>query len=266
MKTILNFKWYILSLLSVGLFASCLSDSDNEVLLREDLAYITSVNGSKSAATSYGYIVSSKISTLYPGEYYLMSYKLTNPVIGGVNQAEVLAVSDEPLKVSHLEVDSYDMESEVVSELQIRHFSAGTHFGDGWSFYSQAASDAKYKLNAYFYYDKENQIDESGKDVSLESNKVIIDVYFSETAEEFESADKYKTQVVVADLSELRGTYTPDYSKGSSNDEGKYVSVAIKFRYNKVGSSSGNATVSYLGSWNAGSSNSYYYSMLFVQK
>lgn len=262
MKTIFNLKWSILSLFSLCLLTSCLSDSDNEFVIGDDLAYITSMNGTKCAAIShYGYIASSAISNLPTGEYYLIDYKLTNPAFG-VNQGEVLGHSKDPLEVSSLTTTDPEIDDMSILGMQIRSAYPDRHFADGWLFYFESPSSAKNQSKAYFYYDRDNQIDKNGNDV-LQDNKIIIDVYFDAAGAEF-APNSSKLQKVVADLSSLRYEYEPDFSKGGSDKDGnKYVNVGLQFRYSKVNNNSDEAEITYLGAWDSNSSDYY---MLFEDK
>lgn len=265
MKTILNFKWYILGILSLSIFTSCISDGDNEIYIGEDLAYITTVDGKKYAAISYGYLSASSVQNMTPGQYYLIGYKISDYVLGGVNQGEIVnIIGGKPLDQSYLNISSVYTEGVDVAGIQIGHWSPLDHYADGWSVYFQAQKEGKNKLVPYFYYDAENQIDEDGKDVSQESNKVIIDVRFIESDEEFESNNP-ETQITVANLRDLRYEYTPDFSNAQTDEErGKFVNVTLKFRYNKAAIGNNDAAVSYLGSWDTTSRDCYY--MIFTEE
>jgi|GEM_PF-3777863 len=231
---------------------SCLNDDDNVIQCAQDLGYIKTVNNTVCAATSYGYVTSPEIQRLKPNECYILGYTITRAAQNDIYTADnVFNISTKPLGQTSLlqaapPVESVNSAS--VSNLNIPIYSSTTYMGDRWMFnYSALAKDST-KITAYFYYDKDNQVDKDGKNVKQE-NKVILDVAFVKTEVNGDnSVAKERRFASIGNLESLR-TF-PNFKKVESNPGGGlYATLLVQFRYHKY-ISTDKSELSYLGAWN----------------
>lgn len=266
MRTILNIKWYILGIFATLMFTSCLSDSDSFVQ-GTGTGYVTTSEGSKYLAFPFGYFSANGVQNLQTGSYYLVDYRIEdlNPV-KNVYPGQILSIyKNKPLEESYLKVEEVPAEDAVsVRGITPMDRTNGRELADGWTFYFLPKEGAKKVLEAYFYYDVENQIDKDDKDVSTESNKVIIDVKFEESSQELDATELGKLQIVVAKFGELRNTFEADFSESKpDNDGNKFANVAIQFRFD--GQDGDKAQTKYVGGWDSKDPYNYYH-MTFTEE
>lgn len=257
MKTLL-FKICIF-ILSPLLFASCLDSSNTSIVSGKDVGYVTSVKGVPCLATSSGYITSPLVSSLIMNECYLVAYEITMPDKNGIYTAEALTtVSKDPLPQTILQEGKPIFEeghSFSVKRLEIPVFAASDYMGDRWLFNYIATVNKSEHVSSYFYYDKENQVDRDGKNISGE-NKIIIDIAFKKTDIMRLNTMEDKVHLTVGNLEQLRTLFKPDFSKGDTNNK---VNVLIQFRYRKYVDEQKPAQEAYLGTWSANNQNKVYY-------
>lgn len=270
MKSIIkkNALWAIVAL---SAFTSCINNDDPYLKSSRDLAYITTVNDTKCAATSYGYITSAAIQNLNINDCYIVSYsyKTSDKTSDGIYVAnEFSNISGDPMPQTVLKSGKPSENADDVfkiTELAVPVFSPTKYFGDRWAItYTLLSQQQEKKPIVYFYYDKENQIDKDGVDIS-DDNKVIIDVDFEEDIT-MSDASKEQKRTVIGNLESLRSAYNPNFNNAQTgNDGAKYVSVLLQFRYKKYNEKSEQFETHYVGTWNTNSIEKILY-MTFIQE
>jgi hypothetical protein len=238
--------------ISLTLF-SCIDD-DDFITCGQDIGFITTENGIKCAATSYGYVTSPEIKSLSLNECYILGYRITNLPVNGIYTADqVYHVSEKPIPQTALQIRKpTDSSSVAVQDLNILFYAHTNYMGDRWMFTYSALAKSDENISAHFFYDKDNQMDKSGNNIKGK-NKLIIDVYFTKTSPAGSNTEvKERTFSAVGNLEGLRAfAFTPEYSQEvSTNQYGKmYMAVQIQFRYHKYIAANTFETA-YLGSWN----------------
>jgi hypothetical protein len=233
---------------------SCLNGLDDDFIeCGQDIGYITTNNGIKCAATSYGHITSPEIKNLKTGECYIMGYQITEASVDGIyNAKRVFNISENPLPQSAITIGKpADSTSVAISDLFIPFYSSSEYIEDRWVFNYVASVKNNEKITAEFYFNKDNQIDKDGVNIKGQ-NKIIIDIYFRRNGSpDTTSVAKLKGFTYVGNLRELRSfAFNPEYSKEVSKgtNGGIYKILLIQFRYHKYVSAT-KSEIAYLGSW-----------------
>lgn len=256
----IGLKISICAIVTALALSSCLKDQDNSIQSDQDLAFITTVNDTKCAATSSGYVTSPEIQALTQEECYIIGYRLTTPPVNGIYTAEqVVNVSTTPLPQTALYEGLPANEQEnnlAVEDLYIPFYFPTDFMGDRWLFkYSTAIEEGK-NVTVRFYYNAANQIDKEGDDISTK-NKIIIDVYFDKhdaTLAETRAANS-KSHLAIANLESLRTLYNPNFDNHTGIYNGKkYVNVQLLFRYHRYIDPVRPSEISYIGNWDSYSS------------
>lgn len=251
----MNFKLstskVILLLLPLAfLLNSCSLKDSFSIESYEDFAYITNIDGKKCAATSNWYITSELIQGLEYGDCYILSYRITDQSAANVYTASYTEmVSDGALRrfvLSEQESitpsDLSDYEPFDVAAAGVNAYDPTTYYGDNWHFkVSSQYSFNNNDVRPRFYYDKNNQFDESGSDVTGR-NRVIIDIVF-EAKEGVSKENNNKVYDFVVNMSPLRTLFSPNLDGAQTSGSDKYVNVLVMFRYKKEGKDV------FLGSW-----------------
>lgn len=248
---------------------SCLNnyEGENYIECGRDIGFITTNNGIKCAATSYGYITSSEIKSLKMNECYYLGYQITElPVDGVYNANKVFHVSENPLAQTELKIGKQsDSLSVAVKDLRVPFFSSSEYLDDRWVFDYTALTRNNEKVIANFYFDKDNQIDKYGNNIKGK-NKLIIDVYFTKDVTTDSSIVAREKQFSsVGNLKSLRTfAFTPEYSSEvSRGDKGSmYMAVLVQFRYHKY-ISANKSEIAYLGSWDSVTSQKPFYIVVY---
>ncbi|MFA6335447.1 MAG: hypothetical protein WCX48_07815 [Bacteroidales bacterium] len=256
MKT-LGLNISICTLATVLTLSSCLDDQNDSIESGKDLAFITTYNNTKCAATSCGYVTSPEIQTLIQNECYLIGYIITDPAVDGIYTADnTYNVSDDPLPQTVLKEGTPENEQEnnsAVDNLTIPFFYPTHYMGDRWMFKYSAILNSNEKLTPRFYYDENNQVDKNGVSIKNE-NMVVIDVYFEKSvvtgSNPASSGNEYLT---IANFESLRTLYNPDYNRGYSTSNEKCVDVQLLFRYHKNRGVDEPSVISYVGDWETSS-------------
>ncbi|MBB4037722.1 hypothetical protein GGR21_003643 [Dysgonomonas hofstadii] len=227
------------------LMTSCLGDGDSSFQSDRSFAYITTdANYIKVASTNVGYIRTQDatgMTNLTDGQCYYISFKITSTQSSsGTYPAEYINVLDDgPISQKSLYVTELGEPGEAypgieeeqsdtiqVNSLELReYYPAKEVFGDRWLFrYSVPNRKDDDQVKAYFYFDRDNQVNEKGEAIGFSENKIVIDVRFTKIDGSGSGTTKTKDYESVGNLSSLRN-YTPKY-----NDAGEAY-VAVKFRY-----------------------------------
>lgn len=257
----------------IMLMTSCLGDGDSSVKRDRDFAYVTydEATGAKYAVTSVGYLKHSEINKLEAGRCYWIGYKILLNGTGGTYQAEYVNVLDNGYPIPqkslvdgapYYGIDPSTVESDSINatSISISAFAPTKYIGDSWLFtFSVPALKEKEGVNAYFYYDRNNQRDENGAIIGSGAtsddakNRVVIDVVFLKTDTDPENTPTLpRTVNAIGNLSELRYLFNPKYTGAETTAD-----VAIKFRYVVPATSTTvPATTKYIGAWSG--TNVYY--------
>lgn len=268
MKTNILLAYFFCCCFATFSLSSCLN-GDNTTSVNSDIAYITYKNNTKVAATAYnGFITSPVVQGMSLGECYSVGYKVDGAVNNEVYTAvEFVKNSDSPFPQTRLFSTPLPKDKTLpLAGLTAPIYSSSEEYwGDRWVFGYRVAVGEKETPKMYFYYDKDNQIDEDGKDVFGE-NKIIIDLYVAKDMVSEAGTSTYKVITTVGNLSGLRAIssgFVPDYSQSKTTVGGKkYVDVPIQFRFLKQEIGSTKSEVDYIGSWG----NNRVFVMRFVQK
>lgn len=255
---------HILSILIAISLSSCLSDHESSIESSRDIAYVTTIDNTPCVATSSGYVSAPLVKELKQQECYIIAYKITDLSNNGIYQTnDMTNISGSPLPQTALREASPTPDPKyglAVKDLNIPIFAATDYMGDRWLFNYTATISKNENVISYFYYDKNNQIDENGKDISKD-NKIIIDILFSKSEIVRSATMEDKKHLTVGNLESLRRMYTPDYSKGDSE---KGVPVLIQFRYRKYINENRPYEETFFGSWSTNGTSRVYY-MTFVK-
>ncbi|MDR0824636.1 MAG: hypothetical protein LBN74_06040 [Prevotella sp.] len=229
------------------LFSSCLGETNTQLEMPMDYAFITSVGSTGipvAAVTGQGnpmYITSPQIATLIPNQCYILGYKISNTSnTSGYYVAEDLGAKAVKLNQTTGYPTAPSVENDYVpTGLSVLYYDYGllienyqSFFGDRWIFGAKASLRDKDDPYMEFYYDPNNQKEEvNGQVEEIGENKIIIDVRFKRTS--YGDGAETSTNVVsVGDLS-----YIKSYFKNNSNFDfkgQKSILVPIKFRYSKL--------------------------------
>ncbi len=247
-----SFKITICALASIFLLSSCLGDQSESIESGKDLAYITTFNNTKCAATNCGYITSTEIQAMALGECYLVGYSISTPAVNGIYTPDrVINVSVTPLPQSPLREGTPLSEQEnnfAVDNLTIPFFYPTRYMGDRWIFKYAATLNSNEKLIPRYYYDANNQVDKNGDNIK-NKNMVVIDVYFEKVITTNQPTSGMNEYLTIANLESLRNLYMPDFSQGTSTSTGKNVDVQILFRYHMNKGAGVPSEISYVGNW-----------------
>lgn len=253
---------YFCSIIGALFFTSCLDSGDDSLRINRDIAYITTKNGSACAATRSGYVVTAaQVQTMLRGEFYFVSYEINNSQVDGVYVAsEFTKLSDEPIPQTSLKWNSEVPEDRglAIVELSTPIFAVDDYWNDRWVFGYTVKIGENDGSEMVFYYDKDNQIDKDGKDISKD-NKIIIDIC-AKKIESFATVGplKNKTAQAVGNLSALRSLIQPDFTKATTLSDGtKVVDVLVQFRYKKQVNDD-KSEIAYLGKLNNQEGNNFY--------
>ncbi len=265
-------KVYLLKLVSSVFFvavlmSSCLGDGDNSYEIGEAFAYINQEDGIKYASTSIGPVVgpSDQMSGLTVGQCYYIAFKVNTDASSGYYTAEYINVLNNGKALTRSSIftnykpyknlpENVQSDSIHISSLSVKEYSPyEAYYKDNWVLsYSVPNLKEDDTVDAYFYYDAENQFDKEGTEGGFSKNQIIIDVRFIKKEGNGDGTAATRSFTSVGNFNSLR-SFTPSYG----TEEG--VAVYIKFRFIAPASGSVPARIEYIGNWNSG------YGMVYVK-
>lgn len=249
------------------LMTSCLGDSDNSYQIDRTFAYVTNVDGVKVACTDIGYVNSAVgMENMMDGQCYFVGFKITNTNSStGIYSAEYMNVLDngaiDQSRLSdgkpYYNIDPITQNDsiQIASMRLAAYYPAKELYNDRWLFsFSIPNMYEDDEVDAYFYYDPTNQVNEKGETIGISDNKIVIDVRFIKKEGSGAGTSRTKEYFYVGNLSSMR-SYEPKY-----NDKGT-AGVAVKFRYVIPRSGETPPTIKYFPTgdiaWDGDSNNAY---------
>jgi hypothetical protein len=258
MKKTSLLKFFCSVLSVVLLMSSCLGDGDSSFTIEKDFAYIVENDyGQKYAVTSNGYIMHENITKLTTvGSCYFIDYKITSTSADGYHNAEYVRIWDDGKAIPKTDLlyskpySNLQNQNDTITPaaLDVQAWASSDIVGDNWSIAYKMTQRKGDKIEAFFYYDKDNQKDAEGE---IGDNRIIIDIRFGITDRGTNTDTESNTYYAVGNLKSIRNgsDFVPKYDGGTN-----YVDVPVKFRYQKFTSTGQAATIEYIGSWTKGGS------------
>lgn len=241
------------------LFSSCLGDSNNTMGFTNQFGYVqSSPTGVKYAGTANNILVTgNELNKCNPGDFVWLTFNVD--LSQGANKEGIYTSQDLVATKITKYIKSQDVIAQApddantipVNDFQIRVSNPYQDFlRDNWSFGVTHKKKEGEVLQAYFYYDANNQLDKSGN--PLGENRIILDVRFKKITEGVGN-ESSENELLITSLQRLRTLYKPKYV--TENNNSKLTGVLIQFRYKKlvdtdikdetIGSSVSNAQNSY---------------------
>ncbi|WP_165023054.1 hypothetical protein [Dysgonomonas sp. ZJ279] len=254
------------------LLSSCLGDGESTSKQENVFAYMsTGDTGQTIASTPIGQMTSASMSDFTVGRCYFVNYEINlSNNSNGIYTAEYIrptnsngqAISESKFRT--IPVPAATDDAIVAKGIGIPFFHGTDYYGDNWLFSYSFSVKPDDIVEAEFYYDSTNQIDEDGTEIKNTEDKVIIDIRFKKTySQAGEATTIPKTFTSVTKLSVLRGSF-PRPNNPSPIVQGDYTLIPIKFRYWEPASKAGDPDkLRYVGTWEllTTTSNQVYYLM-----
>ncbi|MDR0824244.1 MAG: hypothetical protein LBN74_04070 [Prevotella sp.] len=250
------------------LFSSCLGETNTEIEVVADYAYITTLGSGVQVAAVSGqgngpmYVTSPQIATLQRGQCYTLGYKISNTSsASGYYVAEDFGAKAVMLNQTMGHPTAPSEENDYLpTSFGVLFYDYGlltttyqSFFGDRWIFGAKASLRDKDDPSMEFYYDPNNQKEEvNGQMGEIGDNKIIIDVRFKRT-NSGDGAEASTNVMCVGDLSYIKYSFQ---TSGHFNDNGqKSTPIPIKFRYTRLDGSGASAVgkTETIGNWSTDS-------------
>ena len=232
-RTILMVQLLLVGVIATA-FTSCLGEGENSREAKGEFVYITTINGVKVAAFSYGYLQSEELNDLSAGDCALIDYKVNYDKSNAIAYLPNFLIVD-PLNTFPVNsqfkaaiTDIHQAENgskyDAFRSIVVNSYNTSQHLGDRWLFYYDYMKvEGEDEPQLQVYYNPEAQSDDQ-----LKKGIVILDCVLSRVGGTSGNAtSEWGIGKSVVDFSRLRAEF-----KNMAVPDSQYFSkISFQFRY-----------------------------------